>query len=213
MNIPATTAKSARVEKDKRFLLLRKMREKEITFDQLIDLSNSNDFSVINKTSVAVIIGSLPGWDRESVRSALISYGINSNATLQTVKKNPAHIDVIRHLCNSSSTQWQKRIVAPRGWPWFGNVIATLKKLDEELPREIVDSTRFLTDSEKRDAENPYEEFSSEQDDSASSHRDDNVPSDDLDSLFALDDEDDEDDDSGISENEEYDMFSELLED
>lgn len=198
-DLPQTPSKKSLEEKEKRDLLLRQLRDENITFDQLIDLSNTQDFSVINKTSVAVIVGNLPGWDRESVRRALISYGLQSNATLRTVKKNEAHVDIIRHLCNSTSTQWQKRVAAPRGWPWFGNVIATLERLDEgDLPREIAESTRFLTDDEKKNADDPY-------DTEAESHTvtstPDNEVEDSLDDLFDFGNDDD-DDDSGSFESD-----------
>lgn len=157
-DFPLPSSKKPMEEKEKRDMLIRKMRDEEITFDQLIALSDSEEFSVINKTSISTILGGLPGWDRESVRRALISYGMHPNATLRGVKKSEAHKDIVKNLCSSTSTQWQKRVAAPSGWPWFGNVLATLEKLDEgELPREIEQSTRFLTDEEKAAAENPYD--------------------------------------------------------
>lgn len=162
-DFPLSSSKKPLEEKRKRDLLIKKVRDEEITFDQLISLSDSEEFSVINGTSISTILGSLPGWDRESVRRALVSYGIQSNATLRGVKKNESYKDIVRNLCNSTSTQWQKRIAAPSGWPWFGNVIATLEKLDEgDLPREISQATRFLTEEEKSSAENPYDTFKKE---------------------------------------------------
>lgn len=181
----------------KRYMILRKFRDEEITFDQIIDLSNTKEFSMMNRTSIAVILGSLPGWDKESVRRALISYGLRSNATLGGVKNNESHIETVRYLCNSTSSQWQKRVAAPPGWPWFGNIVATLEKLDEgELPKEISEATRFLTEEEKKNASDPYDTRTEEE-------RTVETPSktsqdDDLDELlgFSSDDSDDEDDDS-----------------
>lgn len=187
-DLPQTPSRKSVEEKEKRDLLLRQLRDEKITFDQLVELSNTQEFSVIEGTSVAVIVGSLPGWDRESVRCALISYGLQSNATLRGIKKNEAHIDIVRHLCNSTSTQWQKRVAAPKGWPWFGNVVATLERLEEgDLPREIADSTRFLTDAEKKNADDPYDTSAEEKTvtSTAETEVDDN-----LDDLFNFGDDD-----------------------
>lgn len=215
-NFPYTPSKKSTEEKEKRDLLLRQLRDEKITFDQIVELSNTQEFSVINGTSVAVIVGSLPGWDRESVRRALISYGLQSNATLRGAKKNEAHIDIIRHLCNSTSTQWQKRVAAPKGWPWFGNVIATLEKLDEgDLPREISESTRFLTDYEKKNADDPYD---TEAESDTVTSTSETEADDSLDDLFNFSDDDDgaesgsfESEDDGDSDDDDDNFLANLL--
>ena len=205
-DLTGATHQKSEQERQKRFLLLRKLRDEEITFDQLIEISNSTEFSVINKTSIAVIITTQPGWDKQSVRSALISYGIDTNASLRSIKRNEAHIDIIRHLCNSTSTQWQKRIAAPKGWPWFGNVLATLNNLEEgDLPREIIESTRFLTESEKKSADNPYD---TEKEDQPTTSTQDDSFDDELDDLFGSDDTSNQvDDPEDDSQNDDEDDF------
>lgn len=122
----------------------------EISFDNILEMSDTQEYLPVNKVKVQRIIGGLPGWSRESAMRALTSFGIPGNSTLGAIKKNPQYVSDIKHIMDSTPATYRKRIPAPDGWPWFGNIVATLSSLEDvQLPQEITEASRFLLDDEK----------------------------------------------------------------
>ena len=122
----------------------------KVSFDDIISLSDTEKISAINRVKIHRFISGFPGWSRESAMRALTSFGIPGNSTLGAIKKNPQYVSDIKHIMDSTPATYRKRIPAPDGWPWFGNIVATLSSLEGvELPQEITEASRFLLDDEK----------------------------------------------------------------
>lgn len=104
---------------------------------------------------------------------------------------------------DSSSSSWQKRIKAPEGFPWNGNIIKALNELNDiELPRELETAVRYYPDKDNENNKDPYEEF--EKESLVNDNKENNT--DNLDILLS-DEEENEDDglDSFLSDDiEEY---------
>lgn len=196
-------------QKEKRNEVLEKLRSREITFREMVLLPEADkNYELIDRFTAVSILSSMNGWDKSSAQRALASYGIDINSRVRSIKKRSDYIDTMDYLCARSSQTWQRRITAPVGWPWFGNLLATLEQLDEEsLPKEIIKATRYLTDDEKRHAQAPYIETDEEPTAATTGRSDDG-----LDDLFGgLDDEGQSDDAEEYFSREAMDELDRLL--
>ena len=148
-------------------------------------------------------MNSFSTWTTFSIQHAFIAYNIPINITVRQVMKNKNYFNIISALMDSSSSSWQKRIKAPEGFPWNGNIIKALNELNDiELPRELETAVRYYPDKDNENNKDPYEEF--EKESLVNDNKENNT--DNLDILLS-DEEENEDDglDSFLSDDiEEY---------
>lgn len=129
--------------------VLKQLRSGAISFQDVLTLSDTSEFSGLNNVKMSRLLSRMPGWTPESIRRAMITYGV-PDIKLSSVKKSEKYMDAFNHLMLSTPTTYQRRVEAPEGWPWFGNVVSTMHKLEGvKLPKEIQETTRFLLDDEK----------------------------------------------------------------
>ena len=116
--------------------------------------------------------------------------------------RNKNYFNIVSALMDSSSSSWQKRIKAPEGFPWNGNIVKALSELNDiELPRELEAAVRYYpTQNDNNNTVDDYEDFKNESsqyikdDDYVDNSNDDS--DDELDLLLA--DEEDEEDNDGL---------------
>ena len=186
----------------KRFIY--KIANKDITFKQFCLFAQSEEYKTLRGIKISTIMNSFSTWTTFSIQHAFIAYNIPINITVKQVMKNKNYFNIISALMDSSSSSWQKRIKAPEGFPWNGNIIKALNELNDiELPRELETAVRYYPDKNNENNKDPYEEFEKE---SLVNDNKENNNTDDLDILLS-DEEENEDDglDSFLSDDiEEY---------
>ena len=183
-----STAKLGQEIRERNIKVINSLRMGEITFEELTQMSDLKEYDHLNKLTALRLLSSLQGWTLASATKAFIAYDIPLNATVDRVKKERIYNEYISALMSSTPGRWQRRESAPKGWPWFGNIITALKEIENvELPGEIRKSTRFFMDGEKPDNRKTQEEPIDNLDDIFGDNLDDG-----LDEMFEDDDDDDE---------------------
>lgn len=185
----------------KRFIY--KIANKDITFKQFCLFAQSEEYKTLRGIKISTIMNSFSTWTTFSIQHAFIAYNIPINITVSQVMRNKNYFNIVSALMDSSSSSWQKRIKAPEGFPWNGNIIKALSELNNiELPRELESAVRYYPDKDNKNDKDPYEEF--EKESSVNDNKENNT--DDLDILLS-DEEENTDDglDSFLSDDiEEY---------
>lgn len=185
----------------KRFIY--KIANKDITFKQFCLFAQSEEYKTLRGIKISTIMNSFSTWTTFSIQHAFIAYNIPINITVSQVMRNKNYFNIVSALMDSSSSSWQKRIKAPEGFPWNGNIIKALSELNNiELPRELESAVRYYPDKDNKNNKDPYEEF--EKESSVNDNKENNT--DDLDILLS-DEEENTDDglDSFLSDDiEEY---------
>lgn len=138
-------AKKAEENQKLRKALLEKFSQKEVSIDELIKYSGNKPFTQIGRITALKLITMLPGWTQNNALSAFVSYGIPIDIKLRDIKLSPRNLELYKILLDSDTpVSWRKRMKAPEGWPWKGNVLETLKDIDENsLPSEIARAVRY----------------------------------------------------------------------
>ena len=186
----------------KRFIY--KIANKDITFKQFCLFAQSEEYKTLRGIKISTIMNSFSTWTTFSIQHAFIAYNIPINITVRQVMKNKNYFNIISALMDSSSSSWQKRIKAPEGFPWNGNIIKALNELNDiELPRELETAVRYYPDKDNENNKDPYEEFEKE---SLVNDNKENNNTDDLDILLSSEEENEDDGlDSFLSDDiEEY---------
>lgn len=186
----------------KRFIY--KVANKDITFKQFCLFAQSEEYKTLRGIKISTIMNSFSTWTTFSIQHAFIAYNIPINITVRQVMKNKNYFNIISALMDSSSSSWQKRIKAPEGFPWNGNIIKALNELNDiELPRELETAVRYYPDKDNENNKDPYEEFEKE---SLVNDNKENNNTDDLDILLSSEEENEDDGlDSFLSDDiEEY---------
>lgn len=186
----------------KRFIY--KIANKDITFKQFCLFAQSEEYKTLRGIKISTIMNSFSTWTTFSIQHAFIAYNIPINITVSQVMKNKNYFNIISALMDSSSSSWQKRIKAPEGFPWNGNIIKALNELNDiELPRELETAVRYYPDKDNENNKDPYEEFEKE---SLVNDNKENNNTDDLDILLSSEEENEDDGlDSFLSDDiEEY---------
>lgn len=185
----------------KRFIY--KIANKDITFKQFCLFAQSEEYKTLRGIKISTIMNSFSTWTTFSIQHAFIAYNIPINITVSQVMRNKNYFNIVSALMDSSSSSWQKRIKAPEGFPWNGNIIKALSELNNiELPRELETAVRYYPDKDNENNKDPYEEF--EKESLVNDNKENNT--DNLDILLS-DEEENEDDglDSFLSDDiEEY---------
>jgi len=187
----------------KRFIY--KIANKDITFKQFCLFAQSEEYKTLRGIKISTIMNSFSTWTTFSIQHAFIAYNIPINITVRQVMKNKNYFNIVSALMDSSSSSWQKRIKAPEGFPWNGNIIKALSELNDiELPRELESAVRYYPDKDNKNDKDPYEEFEKESLVKSNNNEEDNT--DDLDILLSEDEENENDGlDSFLSDDiEEY---------
>lgn len=125
--------------------LLSNLSSGVITFDEFLDLLQGNVFKSVRSKKVFELMSTLQGWTQETALSALIAYGVPPKTALYNLLANEAHRKIVSHLISTGAGQWQRRVRAPQGYPWFGNVLDAIDQIDrEDLPLEYRRTARFV---------------------------------------------------------------------
>lgn len=159
----------------------------DIDFSEFLQLAQQPENKALKKIKLDTLLGGFAGWSKDTARRALTSYGIRPGAKVYDCINHELYRRVMYNLISSSSTSWQKRVKAPEGWPWFGNILAAMRDVigDEELPHEVRNAVRFdLGDINDKKGNAPSEEETEED------IRDDSK----LSAIFSDSEEDDDDD-------------------
>lgn len=204
----------------KRFIY--KVTNKDITFKQFCLMAQSEEYKTLRGIKISRILGNFSSWTDFSIQHAFIAYNIPINITVGQVMRNRNYFNIVSALMDSTSSNWQKRIKAPEGFPWNGNIIKALSELENiELPREIESAVRFYPDDKQQDDTNKYDEFKKEslsnsEIDNNNYEQDENINDedveDDLDFLLSDNDEEDEESDDGLDSFLSNDDYEEKLE-
>lgn len=203
----------------KRFIY--KVANKDITFKQFCLMAQSEEYKTLRGIKISRILGNFSSWTDFSIQHAFIAYNIPINITVGQVMRNRNYFNIVSALMDSTSSDWQKRIKAPEGFPWNGNIVKALSELENvELPRELETAVRFYPDDKQQDDTDKYDEFKKEslsnnEIDNSNYQRDEVIEEDvedDLDFLLSDNDEDEEESDDGLDSflsNDDYEEKSE----
>lgn len=203
----------------KRFIY--KVANKDITFKQFCLMAQSEEYKTLRGIKISRILGNFSSWTDFSIQHAFIAYNIPINITVGQVMRNRNYFNIVSALMDSTSSNWQKRIKAPEGFPWNGNIVKALSELENvELPRELETAVRFYPDDKQQDDTDKYDEFKKEslsnnEIDNSNYQRDEVIEEDvedDLDFLLSDNDEDEEESDDGLDaflSNDDYEEKSE----
>ena len=203
----------------KRFIY--KVANKDITFKQFCLMAQSEEYKTLRGIKISRILGNFSSWTDFSIQHAFIAYNIPINITVGQVMRNRNYFNIFSALMDSTSSDWQKRIKAPEGFPWNGNIVKALSELENiELPRELETAVRFYPDDKQQDDTDKYDEFKKEslsnnEIDNSNYQRDEVIEEDvedDLDFLLSDNDEDEEESDDGLDSflsNDDYEEKSE----
>lgn len=195
-------AKKAEENQKLRKSLLEKFSQREVSIDELIKYSSNKPFTQIGRITALKLITMLPGWTQNNALSAFVSYGIPIDIKLRDIKLSPRNLELYKILLDSDTpVSWRKRMKAPEGWPWKGNVLETLKDINEnDLPSEIARAVRYEFGKDSLISLDGLQES----DDVHNNTENDNNKSDDLDDLDELDallaEEDDAENESDIED-------------
>lgn len=109
----------------------------DMTFHQLVKMSKDPDLKALGRINVVKLLAKFPGWTERSARYAFVNNGLSDSLKVKDVKDERVLV-ILSTLMDSSAASWQKRVKAPPGWPWFGNIANALADIDEgELPRPL----------------------------------------------------------------------------
>ncbi len=183
----------------KRFIY--KVANKDITFKQFCLMAQSEEYKTLRGIKISRIMDSFSSWTTFSIQHAFIAYNIPINITVGQVMRNKNYFNIVSALMDSSSSSWQKRIKAPEGFPWNGNIIKALSELNDiELPRELETAVRYYpTQNDNNNTVDDYEDFKNESSQYMKDDKNDDYvenSDDDLDILLA--DEEDEENNDGL---------------
>ena len=133
-------AEAYRIKKE----FIDKLNSGEIDFLDLLEFAKGSQYSNLRRIKISSILSSREGWSYQEAKNALIGHGLNPDIRVESVMKSKNKTERINALINASPSNWGERLPAPTGWPWFGNILDTLKELDsKKLPRELVESVRY----------------------------------------------------------------------
>lgn len=119
-------------------------RSGEISFKQLVDYSRDSAFKPLQRIKVFRLLAEKPGWTRESARHAFVANGLSLDIRVGKISASRNIFVQVESLMNSTPTLWQQRVKAPEGWPWRGNILESLKELDNmSLPTEAREAVRY----------------------------------------------------------------------
>lgn len=214
------SAKAHRLRK----IYSQKVTSGDLTFHQLVDMAKDPDLKALGRINVLKLLAQFPGWTTQTARYAFVRNGLSDSLRVKDSDNQRIRI-IISTLMDSSAASWQKRVTAPPGWPWFGNIANVLKDFDEgSLPRELRDVRYRFSDEEEikeTPAPEPTPHEVSEEitevlggrrrrpgnlDDIFAEDEEPDIPpvlaDDGLDDLLGDDDDDDDDDDDTLSDEE-----------
>lgn len=125
--------------------VLNKFIQKEINIDEFIKYSENKPFKQLGRLTALKLITMMPGWTQNNALSAFVSYGIPVEIKIQDIKKSKRYLELYKILLDAETpVSWKKRIKAPEGWPWRGNILLALKDIEEnKLPSEVSRAVRY----------------------------------------------------------------------
>lgn len=147
-DVLASMLRTSSADKEKIRNALTMLRTGEISFEEFIQLSDTKEYKGLGKIKGLRVLSSLQGWTEHSAARAFMSYDIPLDASMRAIKGSDLHVKSLGALISSSPGDWQERTPAPEGWPWFGNVLDTVKMLDmDSLPSEMERTVRYKYDA------------------------------------------------------------------
>lgn len=126
----------------------------KITFRQLVKMSEVKKLKTLGGMRPMSLLGRMPGWTPSAARRAFVSNGLPERMIIRECARNENKELIIAALFESTPSKWQKRLRAPKGWPWFGNLLDAVKDVDPKtLPEEMREAVRyqFPIDTKKSD--------------------------------------------------------------
>lgn len=179
--------------------VLNKFIQKEINIDEFIKYSENKPFIQLGRLTALKLITMMPGWTQNNALSAFVSYGIPVEIKIQDIKKSKRYLELYKMLLDAETpVSWKKRIKAPEGWPWRGNILLALKDIEEnKLPSEVARAVRYELGKDSLLSEDINENK--------------DTPLDELDTLLEEDDDFDELDTLLAEEDDELDELDALL--
>lgn len=128
---------------------IRKLKKREIDIVQFFAMAATEKYKVLgNIKMINLIAACYPGWTVPGIKGAFNLSGIPTDVSVKDVLRSESHRLKVKTIVDSSPKMWQHRIPAPPGWPWRGNILASLQEIDpKKLPDELAAAVRYTFDN------------------------------------------------------------------
>lgn len=134
--------KASKDAKDLRYMYIDKIKNKEISIDDYIELSKQKKFSALQSARILDVVCQVNDISRQEAAQVLIDNHIYIRRKMKAVINDEILKTKLENaLRNKRSILFDLEPKAPLGWPWYGNITDTIKELDsvgDDLDREIL---------------------------------------------------------------------------
>lgn len=120
----------------------------EVSFAQVVQLSQSPDYKMLTRMKLADILAGRSGWSKETAHEALIHHGFDTKDNILGIRRSTRKVNLFSMILDSSPGFWKERPRMPSGWPFRAPLKLLLESTDTQLP----ESFEHLFEDEGRDS-------------------------------------------------------------